>query len=205
MNILGSFLDDERRPHAGRDDDEALFLWLSSGQSAEKRLLSFDRWSRAQLTQRLDWAWAGAQKEKRIEQCRLFLEGIVIELWKRHWLLDGRRLAAHIERCLDRIGTYQRTGKVDNFWAYYQACVRRYVGVNSEEIAAEAMSIGAHHNQLFRALGLTQAKPAPTLPELIASRQAELKESRSLRARIAAEKALEKRLKEKETGQKELL
>ena len=61
------------------------------------RLIKFDSWVRAELGKRLDWSWAGAQRERRIEQCRLCMEKLVLDLWRRGWMLDGKKLARHIE------------------------------------------------------------------------------------------------------------
>lgn len=150
--------------------DADLLRWLNQGEAPEIRLLKFDAWARKQLSERLDWAWAGHLREKRIEQCRVYLERIVLDLWRRGWLLDGKRLASHIVKAIDSMATYQRSGQVREFWPYFRICVDRYVGANAEELRAEAMSAGSHVSQLLPALGVSR----DTLPELMARRKEEI-------------------------------
>ncbi len=175
-----------------------LTAWLNAANRPEVRLLAFDRWAKEQLAKRLDWGWAGDSKEKRIEQCRIYLERLVLDLWRRGWMLDGKRLAGHIEKCLDAVGTYQRAGKVANFWAYFQASVDRYVGGNAEEIREEAMRVGSHVGQVLKAFGVERGAASAALPALVAQRAAEvadakeatLREKQSrLRAKNAAQSA----------------
>jgi hypothetical protein len=161
----------------------------------EERLLRFDAWVRAELASRLDWSWAGVHKEKRIEQCRVYLERMVIALWRRGWMLDGRRLAARIEAMLDAFGTYQRAGKVADFWPYFRATVDRYVGQNAEEIQREALAAGSHVSQALAAVLAHRPSQGPSLPELVAQRAGEVAEAKeqTLRQRqarlLAARKA----------------
>lgn len=157
----------------------------------EARLLKFDRWVKEQLGKRIDWAWAGTHREKRIEQCRVHLEKLVLEMWRRGWMLDGERLARHIEAVLDSIGTYQKTGKVLDFWPYFRACVDRYVGANAEEISAESMRAGAHLGQMMKTVLTHASRQAPTLPELVAQRAGEVAQAKAetLREKLARERA----------------
>lgn len=198
MSAFEQFLDDRDNAATAaakqhrRDGD--LTAWLNGGTAPEARLLAFDRWVNGQLAVRLDWAWAGEAKEKRIEQCRVYLERLVLDLWKRGWMLDGKRLAKHIEKVLDAIGTYQRAGKIANFWAYYQASVDRYVGGNAEDIRDEAMHVGAHVGQVLRAIGVERSAAGAPLPALVAQRAAEIataKEEtlRTKQARLRAQDA----------------
>lgn len=198
---LGDRLDDLRDERAGgRQEDARLVRWLNHGVAPEERLLSFDRWVSERLATRLDWAWAGALKEKRIEQCRIYLEKLVLGLWRRGWMLDGHRLAAHIDGVLERVATYQRSGKVREFWPYFQATVDRYVGANSEELQLEARSVGVHMGQIVKCFGITRrehgvgGKVYPALPELVAQRADEtLREKLARRRRTEAAAAEESR------------
>lgn len=151
------------------------------------RLIKFDSWVRAELAKRLDWSWAGAQRERRIEQCRLCLEKLVLDLWRRGWMLDGKKLARHIEALLDAVARQQKAGKLQDFWAYFQASVNRYVGANAEELREEAMRAGTHVSQLLNVLGVRAAPTGPALPELIAQRAAEVAQAKeeTLREKIA--------------------
>lgn len=62
-------------------------------------------------------------------------------------MLDGRKLAARITELLDAVATYQRAGKVVEFWPYFKASVERYVGANAEELKEDAMRAGSQVNQ----------------------------------------------------------
>jgi hypothetical protein len=191
MDVFRHILD-TRQTLTPEDQRRASEAWQLNGQTPEARLLAFDRWLRQQLDQRLEWAWAGAAKEKRIEQCRIRLEQLVLDLWRRGWMLDGRRLARHLETVLDRVGTYQRAGKVQEFWAYFSATVDRYVGANAEEIQAEALRAGAHVGAVMSAILNNSAAPAAVpLPELLAQRSAEVAQSKAetLREKQARERA----------------
>ena len=158
------------------------------------RLIKFDAWVRGELARRIDWSWAGAQRERRIEQCRLCLEQLVLDLWRRGWLLDGKKLARHIEALLDAVARQQKQGKVGDFWAYFQASVNRYVGANAEELREEAMRAGTHVSQLLNVLGMRTTPAATPLPELIAQRAGEVAQAKeqTLREKQAAARRLAK-------------
>jgi len=191
VNVLGEILNERDDQRAQRRADAARMaeVWQLRGERPEVRLLAFDRWVRAELEARLDWAWAGAQRERRIEQCRIALERVVLDLWKRGWMLDGKALARRITGMLDAVGTYQRAGKVQDFWAYFTASVNRYVGANAEEIQTEARSLGAQMGSLLAMM--KKAPEGPSLPELAAQRAAEIAGAKqeTLREKIAKERA----------------
>lgn len=189
LDVLNSFLDEHAdQSHYLRMSatDRAEITWLNGNQAPEQRLLAFDSWIRRELAARLVWPADEAKKARLIEQCRVHLEGLVLELWRRGWYLDGKRLAAHLQTVLDNIGKYQRTGKVGDFWAYFKSCVNRYVGANAEEIQEEALRAGAHVGNVLAALGVKRAGHAgPTLPELIAQRRDEITHEKTLRQKLA--------------------
>ena len=81
MGVFESFL-------SGRD--QAPTIELTDAQ----RLLRFDAWVKGELEKRLDWAWAGAHRVKRVEQCRVQIEGLVLDLRLRGWMLDARNSRA---------------------------------------------------------------------------------------------------------------
>ena len=185
MDVLNQYLADRESRHD----------WQHAEQPPEVRLIKFDTWSRKQLAERLDWTWAGPHKERRIEQARIYLERLVINLWRRGWMLDGKRLAARIEEMLDTVARYQRAGQVREFWPYFRATVDRYVGLNSEELQAETLRAGAAVGQALNAI-LKQAgvSRGPTLPELIADRAREIEtvKTETLRAKQARVRATRK-------------
>lgn len=191
MNVFDSFLDerDEAKGHGGRESE--LLAWISRQTPAEVRLLKFDSWLRGKLAERLDWTWAGDLKARRIEQARLYLERMVLDLWKRGWMLDGRHLAGRILTLLDAVAEYQKAGKIRSFWPYFCATVDRYVGLNSEELQADAMRVGSTVEQLLGPLGIKRHSQAPTLPELVAARADEVTKAKgeTLRSKQARERA----------------
>lgn len=184
---LEDFLDQREQSVARekvRDERDADAMnWFNQDQLPEARLLKFDTWTRRQLAERLDWEWAGAAKEKRIEQCRLQLHTVCKELFKRGWMLDGARLADRIRELLDAVAKYQRAGKVLDFWAYYKSAVSRYVGANAEELKQEALQCGVHVGNLFAQLS-KRLPSGPSIPELVTQRDGE-----SLREKIARQRA----------------
>lgn len=182
---------DERHAHQRTRDADTL-KWFDRAAAPEVRLPAFDRWLRVELERRLDWTWAGPAKDRRVEQCRLQIDGLVIELWRRGWMLDGHRLAKRIEGMLDAIAKAQRSGQVRDFWPYFKATVERYVGLNAEEIQAEAMSAGVAVGAVLQQL--TRRLPqGPSLPELVAQRAGEtLRERLARQRRQEALKAAEK-------------
>lgn len=194
---------EEREDRADRDEKQAardVFAraWLRQDQKPETRLAAFDEWLLLQMEARLDWGWAGTLKEKRLHQCRIQIDGMVIALWRRGWMLDGPRLADRITEMLDAIGKAQRGGQVRDFWPYFKTAVSRYVGLNAEEIQAEAMSAGAAVGAVFQQLLKRQAA-GPSIPELVAQRAEE-----TLREKLARQRAQERR-KQAEKSQLPLL
>jgi len=181
---------EEREDQAVRDcrqyaRDRDTLAWWNMGLKPEARMLSFDTWVLVELDYLLDWKWAGAAKDKRMQQCRIQIDTMILALWRRGWMLDGRRLADRITEMLHSIGKAQRAGQVHDFWPYFKASVSRYVGLNAEEIQAEAMSAGAAVGAVFQQL--TRKLPAgPSLPELVAQRADE-----TLRAKLSRQRAQE--------------
>ena len=191
MSIFEQFLDGREELPSGQDRDRAAEAWQLTGRRPEERLLAFDRWVAVELEARLDWGWAGAAKEKRVAQCRVCLERMVLDLWRRGWLLDGKRLAARIIALLDAVGTYQKRGGIQDFWTYFNAAVQRYVGANAEEIQAEAARAGGRFRTVMAALQSNAQPAGPALPELLAQRAAEIADAKedTLRERMARERA----------------
>lgn len=186
MTMQGFLADRDDRLATARSlakRDDAARAWMASGATIEQRLLRFDGWVRLELEARIDWTWAGEQRARRIEQCRIALENLVLALWRRGWLLDGERLAGHIRDALDDVGAAQKAGRVRDFWPFFKSVVDRYVGLNAEEIRAEAMHFGAHVGQVFERLQ-KQATKAPAMPELLAQRRQETIAEKTRRQRL---------------------
>ena len=185
MDILGQYLE---RPAAPATAD-----WQDRRQAAEQRLPAFDTWLRRELAARIDWTWAGDQPAqlRRIEQARIYLERLVLNLWRRGWMLDGRELAAHLTGCLDSIGRYQKAGKIESFWPYFTATVDRYVGQNAETLRDQSLRVGTHIAQLTNLLAKAAPAAGPTLPELLATRADEVTTAKAetLRTKLARQRA----------------
>lgn len=180
MDVLGQFLDER--------DKAAQFPPLN--QAAETRLLRFDDWLYEKLAGRIDWSWAGDEvaQRRRVNQARNYVERLVIALWRRGWLLDGKSLAAHVLAPIDAVADYQKRGQIKEFWPYFCATVDRYVGVNSEEIQVEAKRIGVTMGQIMAGIARPTAQHGASLPELIAQRAIEVARAQdgSLREKQAA-------------------
>lgn len=134
-----------------------------------------------------------------IEQCRVKLERLVVDLWRRGWMLDGQRLAKHLRAALDDVAAAQRAGRVKDFWPFFGRVIDRYVGLNAEEIQREARAnAGASPiASIIERLGVRPSTsinvPAKPLPELIVQRREEtLREKLAMRRKSEASKAADK-------------
>jgi hypothetical protein len=188
MNVFNEFLDGREASRRTRAEDAAEINWLAKGQAPEARLIKFDTWVRRELQARLQWPKDEQKKAKLIEQCRVELERLVLELWRRGWMLDGARLSKHILRAIDDIAAAQKAGRVKDLWPFFRSVVGRYVGLNSEEIQTESKSAGSLISQALSVMTSQAANSGPTLPELVAQRRGEIAAEKPLRARIAAER-----------------
>lgn len=187
-DILGSFMD-HRHDGAPRRDDSALIAWLSEGRDPAQRLLAFDSWIRAELRTRFP-----ELPQRQIEAARVELENLVLELWKRGWMLDGRKLAKHIQAALDDVAKAKQAGRVKEFWPFFKSVVNRYVGLNAEEIQVEAKSAGALMSQVLSIARI--GKPiltTQTTAELLAQRKAEIQQAKTLREKLAIARAQSKK------------
>ena len=179
-------------------DGRAADDWMLTSIAPEERLLKFDVWVRRQLTEKLQWHLDNRRRDKLIEQCRVKLERLVIDLWRRGWMLDGHRLAKHLQAALDDIAAAQAAGRVKDFWPFFCRVVDRYVGLNAEEIQREARAcsgprpISASLSWLVDRRS-TPAAAGPSLPELVAQRREEtLREKLARRRRSEAVNAADK-------------
>lgn len=186
--MLQGYLDNHEGPgraHAAATKARAAQNWMEMGQTPEARLLQFDRWVIGQLEVRLVWPDDPARKAKLLGQCKAELEKLVLELWRRGWMLDGARLASHITRVLDSIGGRQRAGAVKDFWPYFRHAVTTHVGANAEEIQAEARktpTVGS----ILGTLGVSRrvsGAAGTTIPELVAQRRDETLKEKLAKAR----------------------
>jgi hypothetical protein len=169
---------------AGRAVDD----WMLSVLAPEERLLKFDAWVRRQLATRLLWPVHPGRRAKLIEQCRVRLERLVLDLWRRGWMLDGQRLARHLLAALDDIAAAQAAGRVKDFWPLFCRVIDAYVGLNAEEIQAEARALAGARpmRSIIDTLHLPKSMPqGPSLPELVAHRRDETLRDRLARRRKA--------------------
>lgn len=162
-----------------QNESEAEDRWLRerAGIEPEERRAKFQAWVKAQIRKTFNLPGDEVRREKLVGQCANEITIMVRQLRGRGWLLDGEALAAEVTACLTPIGSYQRTGKVDDFWPYFRAGVRRYVGQNAERIQALARRTGADladqsMGAIIASLGVNQiAKPAPiSMTELVAEK-----------------------------------
>lgn len=201
MNILQEILDDRDDANQAQRAAEERWLRVRAGIDPAERLQSWDRWVRGRLRDMLVWPAGAQEREKRIAQCAAEMTVLAKQLRGRGWLLDGAALAQLVDAVLEPIGKAQRGGKVADFWPYFRASVKRYVGVNAEEIQQKARRTGADAGMqpvgaLLAAMGLDalQTVPAePSMTELLVTRAAEVTEAKAetLRARQARVRAQE--------------
>lgn len=188
MDVLGQNLDnrdtEHRADHAaraasGRDAEaEAAFrVWLDNGRRPEERLLKFDTWLRRELANRLDWTWAGSAREKRIEQCRIHLVRLVVQLWQRGWMLDGKRPAAQLQDLLEHVATYQKKGRHRGFLGLIQIIGR---AIRRPKRRGDPGGVGNQINQIWATLLAQKPAVGPKIGDLLQQRHEE-----TLRAKLS--------------------
>lgn len=184
MNVIGQLLDArEDRARAERAADERL-LAERAGIDAAERLAAWDRWVARVLAESLVWPADAARRERLRGQCAAELTVVAQQLRGRGWLLDGTALAAHVRALLAPIGAAQRAGKVGDFWPYFRAAARRYVGANAEEIQRQAKRTGADEGaQTIGAVLGALAVRGESLTELLTRRAGEVAEAKGERLR----------------------
>lgn len=189
MDVFGQFLEarTDRETRATRPDEWAD---INTPLASPARLLAFDGWVRRQLAARLQWPGTPAAQARQIEQCRILVETLVLDLWRRGWMLDGKRLATHIAAALDAVAQAQAKGQIRDLYAYLRRSLNAYVGLNAEEIQAEARRHATGHAgtlaaDVLAAYGIGGRQP--TIPELVAQRRAEVDQAKvpTLRAALA--------------------
>jgi hypothetical protein len=205
MNVLGAFLDNR---DAARQPGREVDAWMLSIYAPAERLLAFDGWVVMQLKARLTWPDDEKVRTRQIQRCRVVLEKLVLELWRREWLLDGPRLAKHVIAALDDVAAAQQAGRVKEFWPFFCRVVDSYVGINAEEIQKEARVLAGAKSAASIGHTLTNliktAAAGPTIPELVAQRRSEIVEAKTLRSKLSEERR-KKVFRESEDGQLGLL
>lgn len=177
MNLLARGLVD--REDRAEDEAAAEDLWLRerAGIDPEERRESWRRWLRKELETRLQWPSDEAAKARLIGQSMAELTTLARQLRGRGWLLDGKALAVHVRELLEPVGKAQRAGKVGDFWPYFRAAVRTYVGAHAEEIQAHARRTAADVGTTSFAdalaglgIGKGSAPRGPSMTEIVADR-----------------------------------
>jgi hypothetical protein len=152
---------------------EARFLKERAGVDRRERLSAWREWAAKKLLAEFThWPADPAARAKQIGQCTAELETLVRHLFERGWLLEGKRLAQVASDCLAPIAVAQRAGKIGDFFPYYRAAVRRYVGANAEEMQGMARRDGADVAQSMAGIlaGVIGRLQAPSITEVIAER-----------------------------------
>jgi len=186
----------DNRADRARDQDEADTRWLSqhAGIDPAERLMKFDAWLRGRLLKTFLWPKDEDARNRLLGQCAAEMRAMFRELLGRGWLLDGTALTQQINLLFAPIAKAQREGKVADFYPYFRTAVRRYVGLNAEEISAQAHRSGAHQGtQTFGAIVAGLKLGQQSLTELLGARAAEVavaKEEtlRTRQARLRAKK-----------------
>ncbi len=154
---------------------EARFLSERAGVDRKERLAAWREWAAKKLIADFSLPEDPAARARLVGQCTAELERLVRALFDRGWLIEGKRLAQVVSDCLAPIAEAQRGGKIADFYPYFRAAVRRYVGAHAEEIQRAARRDGADaasafHGGLAIALGMLRGPQAPSITEVIAAR-----------------------------------
>lgn len=181
MNVLAHVL--EEREDGARSTQEADDTWLRerTGVDPAERREAWRRWLRRTLERALQWPGDEAARARLIGQAMAEVTTLARQLRGRGWLLDGEALAGHVRALLAPVAAAQRAGKVGDFWPYFRAAVRRYVGANAEEIQRQAKRTGSDEGAqtiggVMASLGIGAAlrRRGPSLVEIVAARGAEI-------------------------------
>lgn len=189
MDVFDQFLEARASNH-DRHTRPAEWFETNAPLAPPARLIAFDAWVRRQLGSLLNWPADQAKKKRQIEQCRILVESMVLDLWRRGWMLDGAKLAGHITDALCAVAVAQAKGKVRDPYAYLRTSLNAYVGAKAEEISAEARRTGSGHVGGFAAsvlAGYGLGRTGPSIPELVAQRKAEIadaKQAKTLRQQL---------------------
>lgn len=188
MDTLIGYLD--TRDAAARQERAQLAKeagdWQQLGESPEMRKVRFDSWLRGQLDKRLVWPSDQAKAAKLRGQIEAMVETMLTHFYGRGWLLDGKRLAAHVEAVLDEIGAAQRAGRVRELYPFARKVLTTYTGAHAEEIQREAQIEAGRATVFDRALGLARAKlRQPGIVEVAALTKSERVRERIAKARAA--------------------
>ncbi len=188
MDPLADYLDtraaDQRRESAQRAKEAG--DWRELGDSPEARKVRFDGWLRGQLARRLQWPDDPAKAAKLRGQIEAMVETMLTHFYGRGWLLDGKRLAAHVEAVISEIGAAQRAGRVRELYPFARKVLTTYTGAHAEEIQREAQIEAGRATVFGRALSLATAQlRAPGIVETAALNKSERVRERLARARAA--------------------
>lgn len=188
MNVWENFLDSRPAKESGRPvtDD-----WMLAVAAPEERLLKFDGWIKSQLATRLKWPADERRRIKLLGQCSVRLETMILELWRRGWMLDGKELSTHIRAALDDIAAAQAAGRVKEFFPFFCGVVDRYVGLNAEKIQAEARRLRGTRNagDLIKTALAPMLAAGPSITELVAQRRSEINQERESKLRTKLTRA----------------
>ena len=195
MGVFEAYLDNRAPKECGRPaaDD-----WMLSISAPEERLLKFDAWTKAQLATRIKWPSDQRRRIKLISQCAARLEKIALELWRRGWMLDGKALSRHVIAAIDDVASAQAAGRIKEFYPFFCRVADAYVGLNAEEIQAEARRMaGTRHAGDVIKQALRATLNGASIPALVAQRRSEINAAKSVTMRDRLSKA---RLKEASSG-----
>ncbi|MBC8009971.1 MAG: hypothetical protein H7067_07730 [Burkholderiales bacterium] len=155
---------------------EAHFLKQHGGVDRAVALRNWRRDAANLLQATLSWPTDASRRTRLIGQCIGELEGMSRQLYDRGWLLQQDRLLEVARTCLAPIAAAQAAGKIDDFWPYFRASVRRFVPLHAEELQRLARQTGGVVGaaDVFAALsGVITERAAVTPVEAIGARHAE--------------------------------
>jgi hypothetical protein len=162
----------------GKKSEGSFAIWANERTVPGARLVAFESWLYAEMSQRLIWPKEAALRAKMIGQCRAFTMEAVADLERHGFLFQPRDLAALLREKLDAIGKLQEAGKIESLYPYFRTCWRGWVRREAENLRDRSMACGSHIQQIMqRVLVPGRASAAASMPEIV---------SQSLREQAAA-------------------
>jgi len=134
---------EQSRARAAAAEERYLAERIGATDRAE-RIRAWRSWAARKLETTFNhWPSDIAARQHAIGLCVAELEVIARHLYERAWLFDGAKLAAIATAALAPIAAAQRAGKIEAFFPYFRASVRRHVGLNAEELQHAARTSGS--------------------------------------------------------------
>lgn len=165
--------DARRRAEA---ETEARLMMDRVGLDRTERLRAWRAWAAKHLLGAFNhWPADQAARDHAVGLCIGELEVIAKHLHDREWLFNAKRLAQIVEQAVAPIAAAQAAKKIDDFFPYFRSSIRRFVGMNAEQLQQAAKRDGVDGAAAIGDIlaGVLGRVKTPSLVEDIAGRRAE--------------------------------